>query len=81
VMFFRDKPAWVLCEVQGGVCGFNFSFDVCEVGIGGNIVDKEFGPVPIDMGIRGLECIDFSREHWQVRCICSCWGYGVGYKY
>jgi hypothetical protein len=62
----RDKPAGVLCKVQGGVCGFDFGFDVWKFGIGGNIVDKEFGLVTIDMGIYGLEGIDFSREHWQV---------------
>jgi hypothetical protein len=68
-MFFGDKPAWVLCEAQGGVYGFDFSFDICEVCIGGNLVNKECGPVPINTGIHGLEGIDFSREHWQVRCI------------
>jgi hypothetical protein len=25
--FFREKLAGVLCEAQGGVCGFDFSFD------------------------------------------------------
>jgi hypothetical protein len=79
--FFRDKPVGVLCEVYGGVPGFNFSFDIWEFGIGRNIVDKEFGLVPIDMGVYWVEGIDFSREHWQVRCICSCWGCGVSHKY
>jgi hypothetical protein len=53
----------VLCEAQGGVCYFDFSFDIWEFGIGGNIVDKEFILVPIDMGIYWVEGIDFSREH------------------
>jgi hypothetical protein len=44
-------------------------------------VNKEFGPALIDMGIRWLEGIDFSGEHGQVRCICSCWGCGVGRKH
>jgi hypothetical protein len=37
--FCGDKPAGLLCKVQGGVCGFDFSFDGWEFGIGGNIVD------------------------------------------
>jgi hypothetical protein len=63
VAFFRDKPAGVLCKAQGGVRGFNFGFDVWKFGVGRNIVDKEFGPAPIDTRIRGLEGIDFSGEH------------------
>jgi hypothetical protein len=81
VAFFGDKPVGVLYEAQGGVCGFNFSFDVWEFGTGRNIVDKEFGPAPIDIGIYGLQGIDFSREHWQVGYIFSCWGCGVGRKH
>jgi hypothetical protein len=37
--FCRDKPAWVLCKVQGAVHGFDFSFDKWEISIGGDIVD------------------------------------------
>jgi hypothetical protein len=51
VAFLRDKPAGVLYKVQGGVCSFDFGFDVWKFGVGGNIVNKEFGPAPIDMGI------------------------------
>jgi hypothetical protein len=64
VALLGDKPAGVLCKAQGGVCGFDFSFDISEFGIGGNIVDKEFGLAPIDMGICRVQGIDFSREHW-----------------
>jgi hypothetical protein len=81
VAFFGDKPVGFCCKVQGGVCSFDFGFDIWKFGIGRNVVDKEFGPVPIDTRIRGLEGIDFSREHRQVRCICSCRGCGVGHKY
>jgi hypothetical protein len=44
-------------------------------------VNKEFSLAPIDTRIHWLEGIDFSREHWQVRCICSSWGCGVGRKH
>jgi hypothetical protein len=37
--FHGDKPVGVLCKAQGGVCGFDFSFDSWEIGIGRNIVD------------------------------------------
>jgi hypothetical protein len=37
--FFKDKPVGDLCKVQGGVHGFDFSFDEREIGIGGNVVD------------------------------------------
>jgi hypothetical protein len=80
-VFFQDKPAGVLCEAQGGVYGFDFCFDICEFGIGGDIVDKVFGLAAIDMGVHGLEGIDFSREHWQVRPVCSFWGCRVCYKH
>jgi hypothetical protein len=39
VAFCGEMPAGVLCKVQGGVHGFNFSFDKWEIGIGGDIVD------------------------------------------
>jgi hypothetical protein len=58
--------------VQGGVCGFDFGFDIWKFGIGRNIVNKEFGLVPINIGIHWVEDIDFSGEHQQVGCICSC---------
>jgi hypothetical protein len=81
VAFFRDKPAGVRCKAQGGVRSFDFSFDVWKFGFGRNIVDKQFGPAPIDTRICRLEGIDFSGEHRQVRRICSCWGCGVGHKH
>jgi hypothetical protein len=81
VAFFGDKPVGFCCEVQGGVCGFDFGFDAWKFGIGGNIVDKEFSPAPINVGICWLEDSDFSGEHWYVRLICSCWGCGVGRKH
>jgi hypothetical protein len=81
VVFFRDKPAGVLCKAQGVVHGFDFGFDVWRFGVGRNIVNKEFSPVPIDMRIRWSEGIGFSSEHRQVRYICSSWGCGVRCKH
>jgi hypothetical protein len=81
VALFRDKPEGFCCEVQGRVCSFDLVFDVWKFGASGNVVDKEFSPVPINARIRGLESVDFSGEHRQVRLVCSCWGCGVGYKH
>jgi hypothetical protein len=81
VVFLRDKQVGVLCKAQGGVCGFDFGFNIWKFGVRRNIVDKDFGPAPIDTRIRRLEGIDFSGEHRQLGCICSCWGCGVGCKH
>jgi hypothetical protein len=63
----------LLHEFDGQVGKLDHILDCGFGGVGGNVVDQEFGPAAVGIsggGFVGWYCIEDYRHMW---CICRCW--------